>query len=143
MKITAKGKYALMLMMDLAMNHDGTPIRLKDIARRQNISEKFLEQIIATLNKAGMVQSIRGAQGGYMLKLPPEKYTVGMILRCVEGDFSPVRYVNGELDNDDDDTSVIFRVWEQINTAVNNVVDNITLATLIEWQYENADQYII
>ena len=67
MKISTKGRYALMLMLDLATYNTGEPVRLKDVAARQQISEKYLEQIIAVLNKAGFVKSIRGPQGGYML----------------------------------------------------------------------------
>ena len=81
MKISTKGRYALRLMLDLALNNTGAPVSLKDIAKRQGISDKYLEQIISVLNKAKYVQSIRGAQGGYVLTKKPEEYTVGMILR--------------------------------------------------------------
>ena len=84
MKISTKGRYALRLMLDLALNNTGEAVSLKDIARRQDISDKYLEQIISILNKAGYVRSIRGAQGGYMLRRPPKEYTVGMILRLTE-----------------------------------------------------------
>lgn len=90
MKISTKGRYAVILMLDLATYNTGEPVRLKDIAKRQQISEKYLEQIISLLNKAGFVKSIRGPQGGYMLKNPPERYTVGMILRQTEGSLAPV-----------------------------------------------------
>ena len=81
MKISTKGRYALRLMLDLALNNTGEAVSLKDIARRQDISDKYLEQIISILNKAGYVRSIRGAQGGYMLRRPPKEYTVGMIFK--------------------------------------------------------------
>ena len=90
MRISTKGRYAIRLMLDLAMNASGDPIRLKDVARRQDISEKYLEQIISILNKAGFVRSVRGPQGGYTLQWPPEEYTVGMILRLTEGSMKPV-----------------------------------------------------
>ena len=93
MKISTKGRYALRLMLDLAVYNTGEPVSLKDIARRQQISEKYLEQIISILNKAGYVRSIRGAQGGYILKREPAEYTVGMILRLTEGDLAPVSCV--------------------------------------------------
>ena len=73
------------LMLDLALNNTGAPISLKDVARRQEISDKYLEQIISVLNRAGYVRSVRGAQGGYLLRKAPEEYTVGMILRLTEG----------------------------------------------------------
>ena len=85
MKISTKGRYALRLMLDLAVYNTGQPVSLKDIARRQEISEKYLEQIISMLNKAGFVRSIRGAQGGYLLGREPSWYTVGRILRLTEG----------------------------------------------------------
>ena len=81
MRISTKGRYALRLMLDLAMEENGKPVSIKDIAGRQGISEKYLEQIISSLNKAGYVKSVRGAQGGYLLKMEPKDYTVGMILR--------------------------------------------------------------
>ena len=84
MKISTKGRYALRLMLDLALNNTGEAVSLKDIARRQDISDKYLEQIISILNKAGYVRSIRGAQGGYILRRPPKDYTVCMILRLTE-----------------------------------------------------------
>ena len=93
MKISTKGRYALRLMIDLAIHNTGEPISLKDVARRQEISDKYLEQIISILNKAGYVKSIRGAQGGYMLKKDPKDYTVGMILRVTEGSLAPVECV--------------------------------------------------
>ena len=81
MKISTKGRYALRLMLDLAINDTGEAIKIKKIAERQEISEKYLEQIITILNRAGYVKSMRGAQGGYRLAKAPEAYTVGMILR--------------------------------------------------------------
>ena len=77
MKISTKGRYALRLMLDLAINHTGSYIPLKTVAQRQNISDKYLEQIIHQLSKAGFVQSARGAQGGYRLAHTPDEYTVG------------------------------------------------------------------
>ena len=90
MRISTRGRYALRLMLDLATNYTGKPIRLKDVAKRQEISDKYLEQIISILNKAGFVRSVRGPQGGYALQQTPDKYTVGMILRLTEGSLSPL-----------------------------------------------------
>ena len=81
MKISTRGRYALILMLDLANHNRGVPVPLKETAKRQQISEKYLEQIISVLNKAGFVKSVRGPQGGYLLKKTPEEYTLGMILR--------------------------------------------------------------
>lgn len=140
MKISTKGRYAVILMLDLATYNTGEPVRLKDIAKRQQISEKYLEQIISLLNKAGFVKSIRGPQGGYMLKNPPEKYTVGMILRQTEGSLAPVSI--------DDETSyerqsVTTRIWSKMENAINEIVDGITLKDLVDWQMEQVGQYVI
>ena len=82
MKISTKGRYAVRLMLDLAMSETESPVRLKEIAGRQGISDKYLEQIISILNKAGYVKSVRGPMGGYRLVRKPEEYTVGEILRA-------------------------------------------------------------
>lgn len=144
MKISTKGRYALRLMLDLAEYNTGEPISLKDIARRQNISEKYLEQIIATLNRAGFVKSVRGAQGGYILRRKPEEYTVGMILRLTEGDLTPVGCVgDNEIDCKRTSQCPTYIVWQKLYEAISGVVDNITLADLLEWQEDSGDNYCI
>lgn len=144
MKISTKGRYALRLMLDLATYHTGGPVSLKDVAQRQQISDKYLEQIISVLNKAGYVKSVRGAQGGYFLRKDPSEYTVGMILRLIEGDLAPVSCVGENKEECDRRAGcVTIRIWQQINDAVNGVVDNITLADMLTWQDELADQYSI
>ena len=90
MRISTKGRYAVRVMLDLATNNTGEYIKVKEIAGRQEISEKYLEQIISVLNKAGYVKSVRGAQGGYRIARDPASYTVGMILRLTEGSLNPV-----------------------------------------------------
>ena len=141
MKISTKGRYALKLMLDIAMNSNGAAVSLRDIATRQGMSDKYLEQIISTLNKAGYVKSIRGAQGGYILTKQPEEYTVGMILRATEGSLAPVSCVDSECEREE--KCVTYVVWKKINDAINNVVDNITLADLVEISEKQADNYII
>ena len=144
MKISTKGRYALRLMIDLASNSNGNPISLKDVAKRQGISDKYLEQIISVLNKAGYVRSVRGAQGGYLLKMEPSEYTVGMILRLTEGSLSPVACVEDDtIACDKIDSCVTVMVWKKINDAVNNVVDNITLQDLVDWKNEKTGHYVI
>lgn len=144
MKISTKGRYALRLMLDLATYNTGEPVSIKDIAKRQQISEKYLEQIIAVLNKAGFVRSVRGAQGGYVLKKDPKEYTVGMILRQTEGDLSPVSCIGDEgTPCERKGTCVTVRIYEKINDAVNGVVDHITLSDLLEWQSERTGEYSI
>ena len=137
MKISTKGRYALRLMIDLAENSSGNPVSLKDVAKRQGISDKYLEQIISVLNKAGYVRSVRGAQGGYLLKSDPETYTVGMILRQTEGSLAPVSCIeDDEIICDRQEQCVTSIVYKKINDAISNVVDNITLQDLVDWQSE-------
>ncbi|MDD5948977.1 MAG: Rrf2 family transcriptional regulator [Lachnospiraceae bacterium] len=144
MKISTKGRYALRLMLDLAMNDAGEPIRIKEIAARQGISDKYLEQIISILNKAGYVRSVRGPQGGYRLARKPKEYTVGMILRLTEGSLAPVSCLEFE-ENDcpRKEACATLRLWKKIDDAVNGVVDNVTLEDLMEWQEGKADDYVI
>lgn len=145
MKISTKGRYALRLMLDLALNNTGECITIKSIATRQEISEKYLEQIITVLSRAGYVKSTRGAQGGYRLAKAPEEYTVGMILRTIEGSLAPVAC----LDDDDNECTratscATLTLWQQLNDAINQVVDNVTLADLVERQHEiSSNNYII
>ena len=123
MKISTKGRYALRLMMDLAENNTGSPISLKDVAKRQDISDKYLEQIISILNKAGYVRSVRGAQGGYMLKMEPQNYTVGMILRQTEGSLAPVACIeDDEIVCDRQQQCVTSIVYKKINDAISGVL---------------------
>lgn len=144
MKISTKGRYALRLMMDLAENNTGSPISLKDVAKRQDISDKYLEQIISILNKAGYVRSVRGAQGGYMLKMEPQNYTVGMILRQTEGSLAPVACIeDDEIVCDRRQQCVTSIVYKKINDAISGVVDNITLQDLVDWQNEKNGNYVI
>ena len=97
MKISTKGRYALRLMLDLAQySNENEYVSIKKVSQRQDISEKYLEQIVAQLSRANFVKSIRGAQGGYRLVKAPENYTVGMILRLIEGNLSSVSCLEDE-----------------------------------------------
>lgn len=135
MKISTKGRYALRLMLDLAMNEEGHVVRIKDIAARQDISDKYLEQIISILNKAGYVRSTRGPQGGYTLKKKPEDYTVGMILRLTEGSLAPVACVEEDaVVCEREGACATVELWKRLNQAISDVVDHMTLADLVEIQ---------
>ncbi len=137
MKISTKGRYAVRVMLDLALHNTGECIKVKDIAERQGLSEKYLEQIIATLNKAGYVRSVRGAQGGYRLAKTPQEYTVGMILRLTEGSLAPVACLEEDsLQCNRIDTCETLQVWKDLYDAINQVVDNVTIADLME-QHKN------
>ena len=133
MKISTKGRYALRLMLDLAVNNTGEYITIKSIAARQEISDKYLEQIITQLNKAGYVKSTRGAQGGYRLAMAPEEYTVGMILRLIEGNLTPVSCLDDSPNQcTRANQCATLMIWEKLDDAISNVIDNITLSDLVD-----------
>ena len=136
MRISTKGRYALRLMLDIAMNDaEGKPVRVKDIAKRQEVSGKYLEQIVSVLTKAGYLRSIRGPQGGYLLTKHPDEYTVGMILRITEGSMEPVPCL---------EEGITIPLWRKLNEAISGVLDHTTLADLIEWHYaKNGNDYVI
>lgn len=131
MKISTKGRYALRLMLDLAINHTGSYIPLKTVAQRQEISDKYLEQIIHQLSKAGFVQSARGAQGGYRLARAPKDYTIGEILRTVEGSLAPVSCLDCGTPCDKIDSCITISLYKKIQDAIDGVVDNTTLEDMI------------
>lgn len=137
MRISTKGRYAVRVMLDLAVNNTGEYIKVKDIAARQEISEKYLEQIISVLNKAGYVKSVRGAQGGYRIARDPAEYTVGMILRLTEGSLNPVACLDDDVNECERcDTCETLEVWKELAEAIDNVVDHVTVADLVERQQE-------
>ena len=144
MKISTKGRYALRLLLDIAQNQQDGFVSLKEIAERQEVSKKYLEQIISILNKAGFVKSARGANGGYRLSREPKDYTVGMILNVMEGTLSPVPCLDYETNTcPRSNACITLDVWRQIHEAVQNVVDNITLADLVEkYHAEYGDEEI-
>lgn len=134
MKISTKGRYALRLMLDLATAPAGEPVPLRDVAQRQEISDKYLEQIVTPLSRAGLVRSVRGAGGGYLLTRETKDYTVGEILRPLEGSLAPVSCVDGSECCARAEQCVTLEVWREIQQAVSGVVDRITLADLVERQ---------
>lgn len=136
MKISTKGRYALRLMLDLAMNHTGSFIPLKAVSQRQSISDKYLEQIVHLLSKGGLVQSARGAQGGYRLTRNPEDYSVGEILRLVEGSLVPVACLECGAHCDHVGECMTIDLYRQMQKAIDDIVDNTTLVDLIQ-QHEN------
>lgn len=145
MKISTKGRYAVRLMLDIAMNDAAEPVRLKDTAERQDISVKYLEQIISVLVRAGFVKSIRGPQGGYRLAKKPADYTIGMILRQVEGNLVPVACLEDEggMDCTRQVECVARRLWQELDQAIRGVLDRYTLADLAAWQEELGNHYVI
>lgn len=135
MRISTKGRYAVRVLLDLAAHNTGEYIKVKQIAERQGISEKYLEQIIAILNKAGYVKSVRGAQGGYRIAKSPEHYTIGMVLRLTEGSLNPVACLDDEQNECERcDTCETLGVWKELSEAINGVVDHVTIADLLAKQ---------
>ncbi len=139
MKISTRGRYALRLMLDLAMAKEGELVTIKSIAARQEISNKYLEQIISVLSRAGFVKSTRGSQGGYRLAKAPADYTVGMILRTIEGSLAPVACMEDETNQcPRADKCVTLDIWKQIDNAISSVVDHVTLDDLVKKQKDLA-----
>lgn len=132
MRVSTKGRYALRIMADLAMHDNGEFIRLKDIATRQSLTLKYLEQIMPMLTRAGLVKSLRGNNGGYMLSRKPEEYTAGEILRVAEGSLAPLVCIEDTPNRcPRKESCVTLSFWEGLWDVVNDYVDNVTLAELI------------
>lgn len=131
-------------MLDLALNDTGEPVRIKEISERQGISNKYLEQIISSLTKAGFVRSLRGPQGGYRLTKRPDQYTVGMILRLMEGSLAPVACLDDEENLcEREDNCVTLILWKKLDAAIKGVVDTVTLGDMVEWYRNKAGDYVI
>ena len=139
MRISTKGRYALRLMTDVAIHEADGLVSLKDVAARQQISLKYLEQIAGMLGKAGMLRSGRGAQGGYRLARTPEEYTLGSILRLTEGDLAPVACLEGEENRCERCGScATLDFWTGLYATVNAYVDRFTLADLVQAELEKS-----
>ncbi|MGN1113745.1 MAG: RrF2 family transcriptional regulator [Oscillospiraceae bacterium] len=144
MKVSTKGRYAIRLMLDLAMHDNGGYIPIREISERQNISDKYLEQIISILSRAGFVSSVRGAGGGYRLAHPLKSYTIGMILRVTEGSLAPVPCLESNVNTCERSTScAALYVWEKLYDAINDVLDSITLEDLVDREKSMQGDYMI
>ena len=143
MKISTKGRYALRMMIDLAEHNGDGYTSLKDIAERQGISKKYLEQIVTLLNKSNFLQVNRGFQGGYRLAYPPEKYTVGDILRITEGSLSPVACLDSDPADCPRSTScVTLPLWRGLERVINEYLDSITLRDILDSERDGYDYSI-
>lgn len=135
MKISTKGRYALRMLIDLAEHANCGFIALKDIAQRQNISKKYLEQIIPIFNKSDILKTNRGAQGGYMLAKAPDKYTVGEILRLTEGSLAPVACLEHEpVECERSGECATLWIWQGLGRVIDEYLDNITLQDILDIQ---------
>ena len=133
MKISTKGRYGLTIMMELATKYGEGPTSLKSIAEKHQLSEHYLEQLIAPLRNAGLVKSIRGAYGGYVLSRPPEQITSGDIIRVLEGPISPVDFT-------EEDDPAKRDLWIRIKNAIAEVLDSTTLSHLITYQDDGQNE---
>ncbi len=133
MKLSTKGRYGLRAMIDLAQYSEQEAVSISSIAQRQNISESYLEQLVAKMKKAGLVISIRGAQGGYLLAKPASSISVGDILRALEGDLRAVECsALSEKGCEGSDLCVTKYVWQRINESIARTVDEMMLDQLVE-----------
>ena len=143
MKISTKGRYALRMLYDLALHQEEGYVSLKDIAERQNISKKYLEQIVPLLNKTGLIRTNRGNKGGYMLAGKAEEVTVGDVLRATEGSIAPVACLEFEPNECPrvGECSTLF-VWEGLYKVIAEYLDGITLEDIIEHGTSGGDYCI-
>ncbi len=133
MKISTKGRYALRMMLDLAMRDGEGYVALKDIARRQEISKKYLEQIVPLLHRAHLLRTNRGYQGGYMLAKAPNAYTVGEILRVTEGSLAPVTCLCEDFAGcERAPDCMTLPVWKGLYHTINTYLDTITLQDILD-----------
>lgn len=145
MKISTKGRYALRMMLDLAEHQGDGYIALKDIAERQNVSKKYLEQIVPILNKADILNTNRGYQGGYRLARTPDQYTVGDILRITEGSISPVACLDkNPVECERAAECATLPVWQGLYKVIADYLDGITLQDILDKQHDRCySDYVI
>lgn len=133
MKLSTKGRYGLRAMLEMALNEENGPMTTRTIAEHQELSERYLEQLLIPLKQAGLVKSIRGSQGGYVLGRKPENITVGDIIRVLEGPIAPVDCVS-EINPDECDRSgfcVTRGIWTKVRDAITEVLDSYSLQDLV------------
>lgn len=139
MMISTKGRYALRVMLDLAQQPAGEYISLKSISQRQAVSMKYMEAIVATLNKAGMVESLRGKKGGYRLTRSADKYTIGEILKLTEGSLAPVTCLECENPCQRAESCITRPMWLELNKLIDDYLESKTLADLLREDKKDED----
>lgn len=137
MLVSTKGRYALRMILQLAEN-PGKPVRIKEVASCQDISPKYLEQIMIVLKSSGFVDSMRGPRGGYTLAKDPADITVGSIIRAMEGNLSIECVVSGGASCDRSADCKTHMLWTKIDKAVSDIVDTVTLKDMVEWGPESS-----
>lgn len=142
MKITTKGRYALRMLIDLAEHQNEGYVALKDIAKREGISKKYLEQIVPILNKEDILKTNRGFQGGYMLAQSPDRYTIGGILRLTEGSLSPADRSDDSYESRSE--YAMLPIWQELDRVINSYLDSVTLQDILNSLQERyANDYVI
>ena len=134
MRLSTKGRYGARAMLDLALNSGKGPVLLRDIAKRQEVSEKYLEHSITTLRKAGLVRSIRGARGGYVLAKSPSQIRLSEIMEVLEGSMAPVECVDDPQVCGRAQLCVTRDIWAEMKEAIDNILESITLQDMVERQ---------
>lgn len=138
MKLSTRGRYGLKAMYLLSQYYGEGPIPLKIIADKENLSESYLEQLFGTLRRNDLLESVRGAQGGYMLSREPSEITVGEILRTLEGDLAPADCIGiDDVQCSQEETCATKGVWIKIKNSIDDVVDSITLKDMLDDNIKN------
>ncbi len=132
MKISTRTRYGMRAILELALAYKAGPLKIKVIAERQNISNKYLEQLIAIIKSAGLVRSLRGPRGGYVLAKPPEQIKLSEIFRALEGPVFTVECVENKEACERFVDCITRRLWIEVNDAILNVLENKTLGDLVE-----------
>ncbi|MDE6833620.1 MAG: Rrf2 family transcriptional regulator [Ruminococcus sp.] len=144
MKISTKGRYALRMLVDIALHQEEGYISLKDISERQNISKKYLEQIVPLLNKSGILKTSRGKRGGYRINGEPKNYTVGDVLRATEGSLAPVACLDySPNDCERINQCVTLPIWEGLYKLITDYLDGITIQDISDKCINFNDHYYI
>ncbi len=143
MKLSTRSRYGVRMMVDLADHYGGNPVFLKDIACRQEISEKYLSLIVIPLRGAGLIQSTRGARGGYALSRKPSEITVLDILKALEGDISLVDCVGDEKGCRQSGECATRDVWDALSRSISDTLASVTLAELVERCHKKADNHLM
>lgn len=143
MRLSTKGRYGARAMLDLALNSSEGPVLLRDIAKRQEVSEKYLEHSITTLRKAGLVRSIRGARGGYVLAKSPSQIRLSEIMEVLEGSMAPVECVDDPQVCQRAQLCVTRDIWAKMKEAIDNILESITLQDMVERQNKKKDSKAI
>lgn len=138
MRLSTKGRYGVRALVDIAVNSDGGPVLLKDIARRQDISAQYLEHLVAPMIRAGILRSIRGAKGGIALAKPPEEITLSRVIEVLEGSVAPVECVDSPGLCARSDACVTRDVWADIKQAIMGVLESLTIKDLMDRQKAKA-----